>query len=418
MRRRTMNPPADPPPDRAAMPDLVALDYPGTSGRVVLPSDPFLTEALAACLSGWTPKQTRLQTSAFGRGDGILAAIIPAGEGLYHLKSRYIDEMSTDLPLASTVCALIADMSLDWSETARNVIGLHGGAVELDGQLLLLTGKARAGKSTLITRLAAEKQITFFCDDVLPITPEGIGISLGIAPRLRLPVPTGSEPLRRLTDASLLLADDRYAYVRVPSQARHGTTAPLGAILLLDRQEGETARLHHLGPAEALTTLLQQSITNFPSADEAYAHARALTMARSCLRLVYSDLEEATALILKAFSDTSRAPEALPPLRPAVIDVERTVPPAPADKVFRRMRTPRLRRHGEATFLWQPGETMIWRLNPVALAVWLMLEIPGSATEMAAAMEGLFLEVPITQLISDIAQLLSGLEEAGLAEPA
>lgn len=418
MRRRALHQPVGASPDQEAMPVLDQLDYPGTSGRVVLHPDPLLTEALAACLSGWTPQQTRLQMRHRRQESNILAAITPAHGGLYHLKSRYVDEISTDLPLASAVCALIADLSLDWSETAQGFIGLHGGAVELGGKLLLLTGKAKAGKSTLITRLALEKNVTFFCDDVLPVKPNGIGISLGIAPRLRLPVPAGSQPLKRLTEASLILADDRYAYVRVPNQAQHGTTALLGGIILLDRREGKTARLHHLDPAEALTTLLRQSITNFPSADDAYAHARTLTMTRPCLRLVYSDLEDATALIVKTFSDTNSAPKILPSLPPTAIDVETTVSPAPKDKLFRRMQSLRLRRHGNAAFLWQPGETMIWQLNSVALAVWLMLEIPSSASEMAEAMDGMFPETTFTRLMRDIAQLLAQLEASGLAEPA
>ncbi|WP_112313201.1 PqqD family peptide modification chaperone [Pseudogemmobacter bohemicus] len=389
-----------------------ALHFPGTAGRVVLPPDPALRQALAACLSGWVPKSTRLR----GLPASPLAAVAPATRpGRYHLQSRYVEEASEDLPLASTVCALIADLSQNWAETARGTVGLHGGAVAVGGQLLLITGPARAGKSTLVTRLAAAPGVTFFCDDVLPVNTGGEGIALGIAPRLRLPAPPS---LAALAHAAIITADDHYGYIRPPLQAPHGSRLPVAAILLLDRREGAAAQLHRLDPAEAVATLLRQSITGFASAEAAFARARALTRDRPCLRLVCSDLDEAAELILRSFTETGLVTAPLPPLPALPRDTGPQTPPAPAGRVFSRAPLTRLRRHGASAWLWQPGEAMLWELNPVAHAVWLMLDLPGSATDFAAALAPHFPDIPETTLTADIARLLADLQESGLISAA
>jgi len=394
---------------------LVALSFPGTSGNIVLTADTALIDGLSACVAGWQPALRRLRRPP----RGALAGVARTGAGHYRLRSRFLDRPTGDLPLASAVCGLLADLSQDWAETQPQMIGLHCGAVRIGGRLLLLTGAARAGKSTLVTRLAAEPGVALFCDDVLPVTPAAEGVALGIAPRLRLPAPAGSATLGRLAAESVFLADDRYGYVAVPDQAPHGTRAPLGAILLLDRREGAPATLHAVDPAEVLSTLLRQSITGYASAEAAFERARALALDRPCLRLVYSDLDEAAAVILRTFATGARPRAGFTPA-PACDPPPDAMPAAPVPTLAVLQRNPevRLRCHGRAAYLWQPDDAMLWELNPLGLAIWEMLALPGSAQDMADALAEVFPMIPPDCMAADAAQLLGTLQAAGLVRAA
>ncbi|MFE3839600.1 PqqD family protein [Pseudogemmobacter sonorensis] len=408
---------------KAAPPDLVALHFPGLSGRIVMTPDPALRAALGDCLAGWIPASRPADPG----DDAVLAAVSArqgAGGARYHLQSRYLDRPSANLPLASAVCALVADLSQNWAESHPDAIGLHCGALRIGGRLVLLTGRTRAGKSTLVTRLGAEPGVALFCDDVLPVVARdqgegaGEGIALGIAPRLRLPVPAASARLRALARDSMILSDDRYGYVRLAGQAPHGTRAGLGSILFLDRRAGAPARLHALDPAEALSALLRQTLTGFDSGAEAFERVRALTAEATCLRLVYSDLDEAAALITGLFAEGGRPPADFAPapaLPPA--PAEPFARAVPADHPFRRAPQARLRRHGGAAFLWRPGEAMLWELNPIGHLLWQMLETPGSAADLAEVLAEAFPDVAPDRILQDTARLLAALEEAGLVRP-
>ena len=392
------------------MPEFATLRFPGIAGPVVLTPDPALLQGLAACLSGWVPQITRSRRPPAD----VLAAVAATGDGLYHLRSRFIDRPTGNLPLASAICALLADLSQGWAEAQPDVIGLHGGAVQIGGTLLLVTGPARAGKSTLLTRLALAPGVQLFSDDVLPVTPANEGVALGIAPRLRLPAPASAPALRRLAETAMILSDDRYGYVTVPDQAPHGTIAPIGAVLLLDRQPGTAAQLYRLDPAEALSTLLRQSITGFVSAEAAFARAQALTAGRPCLRLTYSDLEEATALILQNLAPGMALPADLPTAPRLPNEGDPLPDPVAADCVFIRDPMARLRHHGAAAYLWHPDDTMLWELNPIGHAIWQMLELPGSARDLAEALAWNFPDIPVPRLEDDSARLLARLAAAGL----
>jgi hypothetical protein len=77
-----------------------------------------------------------------------------------------------------------------------------------------------------------------------------------------------------------------------------------------------------------------------------------------------------------------------------------------------------VRRLGGSAFLWQAGGTAIWQLNPVAAAVWALLEIPGSAREIAETLAEVFPEVPMAVLLDDVAGLMDGLVAEAFATTA
>ncbi|MFN4171666.1 MAG: hypothetical protein ACK4GW_07925, partial [Pseudorhodobacter sp.] len=271
------------------------LDFPGIAKPVILPREGGLRDALLRCLNGWSPRMKAWHPPGKGvAATPPLTLAEPQGQGLYRVHSAYTDDPLDELPEASAVCAMIADLAQAASEAqGQNAgIGFHCGAFTISGRLVALTGAHRAGKSTLVSRLTAEPDLRVFCDDVLALSKDGTGSALGIAPRLRMPLPDSvTDAFRQHVDASLGPADDRYGYVLSPNLARHGATAPLCAIVMLDRRAGQGAGFHHMPPEEALRLLVEQSITAYDDAGDAYATARRIVSGVAVLRLVYQDLE-------------------------------------------------------------------------------------------------------------------------------
>lgn len=403
-------------PEPARLPDdsLTSLRFAGSSGRLLLPRADDLAKALSNCLLGWD-----CETAPAGDDTPLLAAAARTGRGIprYAVSSRYTDRPSGGLPQASAVCSLIADLSQDWAESAPDILGLHAAAVGFGGGLVVITGPSRAGKSTLATRLALEPGADFFCDDVLPVDRLAHGVALGIAPRLRLPVPIGSPALARLVRDRKLLSDDRYVYVDPPQRAPHGARLPLRAILIPERREGATASFYHIDRGEALSMLLRQSLTSFPTAELAFDHATAVVAGLPVARLVYSDLDEAAALVCDQLGPT-RTPDFsdLPTIPALVPELPQDQPP-PSTTVFTRHPDVILRRVGKLSWLWLPGDGMLWEMNRVSLAIWAMLEFPGNAGDLASALAEVFADIPPTQLAADVGAVLESMEQAGLILP-
>lgn len=382
------------------------LHLAGLSRPVRLP--PELVPMLAACLSGW-PSQTGTPTPA------PLARISRLG-GRYRFAPAPPAEPMTGLTEVGAICALIAELAQARSEAPDMALGLHCAALEIGGHLAVLAGPARAGKTTLAVRLALEPGVRLYCDDVLPVRPDGQGMALGFAPRLRLPLPAqAGAALTRLVDARPGPADHRYAYVPLPDQAPHGALAPLGALILLDRRPGP-AELGRLPDSTGLRLALAQSITRADSPGAALDLALRAVRGLPALRLGYSDLDQAAALLARLLPDPAglaalpRVDASPPPTLQA--------PPASADIPLQRSPgTARRRLHG-ATYLWQPDEAELWHLNPVADAIWTLLDIPGTPADIAATLAEVFPAEPPSRIAQDTAALLGALLAAGLVQPA
>lgn len=393
---------------RGAAPVPLRIGFVGLNRQILLP--PELLEPLRSCLTGWQI------TPAPQPNAEVLCRIEPERGGLYRIRSVYFETPMEGLPAASAICALLADVSQAWCEAAPRTLGLHCGAAQIGGRLVVLTGLARSGKSTICARLCAEPGVELFCDDVLPLRSDGQATALGIAPRLRLPLPARVDPgFRRFVADHLGLRDDLYGYLSGARRAPHGQQAPIAALVLLDRRDGQAARLHRMAPAEALHRMLVQTITDLDSGAAAFKTGLRLTQGLPAFRMVYSDLEEAVALLLSAFGGAVALPPGLdigpeiaaPPPEPAG-------PPVDPTQVFRRAGRVTLRQHGADAFLWRPGAPMLYRLNPVAAAVWTLLELPTSSADLAAALAEYFPDVPGAVLLSDMRHLLGDLAQEGL----
>lgn len=390
-----------------AVQDWQRLDFAGIAHPVILPDDAALISALARVTRGWP-----VVRSAFDRPlePGSACTWLAFDRGGYRLHSTHLDTALTGLPLASAVCGVLADLAQSWSDRDGGSLALHCAAAVIGGRLVAFAGSARAGKSTLAARLTAEPDIQVFCDDMLPIAPDGTGRALGMAPRLRLPLPDRASPgFRAHVAAHLGPSDGRYGYVVTDNVAPHGTSAPLAALVVLDRRDGVPARLHALAPGEAARHLLRQNMTDLTGPDAALDLVARVAKGLICARLVYSDLEDAVAQLGRAFAGGGlelAPPVADDPAPPAAL--------ADPETVWQRAANTTIRRSAGAAFVWRLGEDSMWHLNPVAEAIWRLLDIPGSANDLADALAETFADVARARLLDDTRSLLGAMQDAGL----
>jgi hypothetical protein len=391
------------------------IRFRGIPRGVLVPDRPDLRQGLEDVLAGWPTDIRPLARPADARGE-VVSALHPSPDGAtFALASRYTDTALYGLGLAGALCGLLADVLTAHAEANPGTFTLHCGAVRFGDGLAVLCGPRRAGKSTLVARLAAEPDLAVFCDDVLPVDAEGHGLALGLAPRLRLPLPpVASARFRDHVAAHLGPADDRYGYLCTPTVARHGTRAPIAALIVLDRRESGAARLHRLDPGEGVQHLLSRNFGDLQTPAHAFALAEATARAARCLTLVYADLEDAVALLRRAL--LGDGVEIAPPLPPAPAgDLPNR--PADPDTVWSRADDAVIRRVGASAFLWRPADTTLWQMNPVAEMAWTALEIPGSARDVADTLADVFPDEPPDRILADTAALLARLADHDLARP-
>jgi hypothetical protein len=387
------------------------LAFPGIARPVLLQEDPAAIQGLAAILSGWPPAE-RQDVAA----EAALCAL-RLEPGGYHLTSAHLEQPVSGLGLAAALCGVVADLAQSHYEDCPGGLALHGGACLVGGRLLALVGPAQAGKSTLVARLSAEPDVTIFGDDVLPIGPDGLARALGIAPRLRLPLPRGAgRAFRRHVAAHLGPRDDFYGYLPTPNLAPHGAAAPLGVLLVLERRARGPARLHRLEEGEGLRHLLAHNMAPMPDPGAALALAEKVLASAMALRLVYSRLDSAVALLRQAFGDGLPLGETLAPPLPLRAPAQRS-PPADPAQLWRRAPGVALRRQGQGAILWQPGGARLWQMNAVARAIWLLLETPASASGLAALLAEVFPGEAPARLRKDAAALLGDLAAQRLILP-
>lgn len=388
------------------LPDALTLRFPGAGGPVVLPADEGLIAALTSCLHGWTPSATP------GAQNPALALVLREASGTHTLASRHLDRPLKRLTPTATACGLIADLAQGFCDGLPGGLGLHCAAFRFGaGPLILLTGGHRAGKSTLIAHLALQEGVEVFGDDVLPLSATGEAIALGAAPRLRLPLPATLGPTAR---DRILLADTQYAYLRPLCLAPHGTTARPGLLLALEREDGASPSLHPMPQDQAVALLLRQSITALPEPEAALAKAEALAAGMTCLTLRIGRADEAAAFLAQTFGPGAPPLGPLPPLPPKAQASHALAP----DRPLIRATGFTLRRMRAGLFLWHPEDSMLWHLNSLAHALWLMLETPATPADLAADLAQIFPDTPKAQITADLAAFLAEAEENGLIQPA
>lgn len=330
------------------------------------------------------------------------------------------DRPARSMNAVDAICDAIAELAVALPAEDDRVLCLHAAGVVLAGRVVVFPNVRRAGKSTLSAALAwAGHQV--FSDDVLPVAFPGGQVamveSMGVAPRLRLPLPDSLPQGFRDWAASVAGPQNRrYRYLTLPDAPTRGDSLPLGAFVLLDRQEDPCpVRLDPVPTDAAMDALLHQNFTRDRHSGDILDVMAATLAALPVWRLTYSGLEEALACLQAAFVGWPPLPEiSALPVRFRIVEPG-PQPPVPApDAPLAQRAGSTARTIGEALYLADPEGRAIHRMDPLAAAIWDMLEEPATADEIAALLAEAFPDTGRDRLHQDVAGLLSMMAGAGL----
>jgi hypothetical protein len=386
----------------------MCIRFDGASAVIALPLDQRLLDALQVAAAGWSFKEVAAP-------EAPTTVVLPLGESEYEVHSPAHEP--TPASAVGAACCIMVDVVDDMITKRPATLWLHCGSVLLNGRLVIFPSHSKV-----------------FGDDILPLAADDEkGVGLGIAPRLRLPLPaSASEGFRRFVGARTGASDEQYAYLRLENAelARHGEEAALGAIVLLDRHDGESARFLPADRAAVLLTLVNQNFTSGEPADRLLARLHALMDRLPSMTLRYSDLDAAVDAIEAMFADW---PPSLDMVEDLSTDIgrPRLVRPGEEDALQVVSGTPRLPTSthalsrsdgisirevdGELFLAGVQGEA-IYHLNPLGAGIWNLLAEPHSQEEIAQIVAGAFPDVERPVIEADVSQLLAGLMSIGMIE--
>jgi hypothetical protein len=254
----------------------------------------------------------------------------------------------------------------------------------------------------------------------------GKAVALGIAPRLRLPLPEVAGPAFRDWVASVAGPRNRqYQYLRPARQAGHGVTRPVAAFVILDRQDAPcAARLEPVAPDRAMDALLHQNFTrDRHSADVLRAMAAMLTT-RPTYRLRYAAPDEAVACLAAGCAampvpatDPGAGAGAAPVQTFRIVTETPPAPPAIPDGVGLRQRPGTVAVPiGGTLYLADAEGRAIHRMDALAEAIWELLAEPIPGTALVGLLVEAFPDADAAQIAGDVAALIRRLGRAGLIE--
>ncbi|RTR05966.1 PqqD family protein [Halomonas nitroreducens] len=390
---------------------IEVLQPSGLGVTLRLENAPRLAEALRTAMPGWplarwpAPAALSRQLAAWREADCYYQAV-PGRSRPRRLPGP-----------ATAACSLVADLIPLFLVARPRMVGLHCAAVEVGGRLVLFPATHRAGKS-LLSAAFASAGYRVFGDDVLMLTDDGRGRALGIAPRLRLPLPPGLPPgLARFIADHDGVSDARYRYLALDGDhlAGHGETRPIGAIVMLDRLPGTPgASLTRLPPGDGLLHLLGQSLAG-EDHEPAGLLERLMPMMHDlpCGLLRYDDPMAAVEAVAAGLDQ-------------AIVDAPSPAPSAPMgdawsaagpDAAWRRLPVQAEYALGEEHFLVDTHGG-VHRLSAVAGGIWRLLGLePLASAEVATLLAERFPDIGRARLGRDVACLFATLAATGLIAP-
>jgi hypothetical protein len=387
------------------------IRFAGTSATIEVPESADFLTALRAAAIDWPFAEAREDARP-------LVSVTRRGDG-YSLSAQGGQAMEASA--VGAACSVVVDAVKAYIDEHPSRLCFHCGAVRMGGRLVMFPNQYRAGKSTLVARLAAGGH-EVFGDDVLPLSrDDDRGLAIGLAPRLRLPLPANvSDAFRHFVTACAGPSDDRYLYLRLPkgTLAPRHTTAPLGAVVLLDRRRRGPASLSAASRSAALQALITRNFSRAERAGDLLARLRRLMDRLPRFTLHYSDLDEAAALLDATFGVWPPRVGALQNRDPAppVEDEWRDEPPITGRSAAARLRqNPAVRLHevdGDI-FLADAKGTAIHQLNPLGAAVWRLLAEAASEADAVEVLHRAFPAVDRRVIERDLATLFDAFAAGG-----
>lgn len=375
-------------------------------------------EEVAHCLSKILGRWPRVPAGEVAEaGDRIKIERVAKG---YRLASPWLEAPVTHRHPVDIACALVVELARDYVAEHPETLCLHGASALFGAGLVVFPNRYRAGKSVLSACLAAHGR-RLFGDDILPIVAErNEAMALGVAPRLRLPLPeTLDERTVRFIEKRRGCESARYSYLDLSEQelAPFGTLAPIRGFVLLDRQPEGAAELLPVSVGDVLRAVVWQNFARYVAPDEILGRLHALVAEARCYRLRYARAEDALPLLDGAFAAAAEERPAADGT-PSPSYHPRPVSASPRSGSGRFRRTPAVaetRVDGDI-FLTNPETGTIHHLNSVGAALWCLLEEAADLEEVVACLCLAFPDVGEPQIRADAETLIDGLTRSGLIQ--
>lgn len=339
--------------------------------------------------------------------------------GTYSVEAPWLAKPLQSKERVAALCGFVAELVRAVINDNLGMLCLHGAAAEFGGRLVVFPNRYRAGKSLLSVCLMAAG-VRLFCDDVLPVGGENDrGIALGIAPRLRLPLPDDlAAETREFISGRRALASDRYLYLRSRhgELARRGSSAPIGAFVLLDRKPGVRATLDAATSIAVLRQVILQNFAREPAAPEILERLYRIVENAQCYRLCYGRADDAAALLRDTFAAwPCNATEGKRATAKHFVPQPMSENEGNEDSGQIR-RTPGITERGAEgeRFLADRNGAAIHHLNPLGSAIWEMLAEPIADDEVIELVADAFPDVGAARIDDDVRAFLGDLRTKGL----
>jgi len=330
-------------------------------------------------------------------------------DGEYRFSASWLKEVKSYIDKVDVLCELIAQFLVAKSFYDGNALYLHAAAVAINQKLIVFPSQYRAGKSLLTVCLAANGY-QYFCDDVLPLTIEECkGRSLGVAPRLRLPIPDNIDSNSKdFIESRMELRGKRYAYLTLNrmNKASKDDLLEIGAFVLLSRQKGIQAQIEEI-PA---TTIFQQLIKqNFAREIKGSLILTTLSQVISqakCVKISYDKVDDAIKLISEHFANWPSCLEVDPHKLHASNPLSNTIDDIDKDCFLQNEGVQKVSIEGES-FLSSPDGTAIYHLNQIGSGIWELLGEPTTENGLRSILSAAFPDVDDSIITKDVSTILS-----------
>lgn len=353
------------------------------------------------------PLGSRRKKLAVGRDHGIYALLAP----WLATPIRHRDPVNA-------VCDLVVHLVHAFVATNPSSLCLHSAAVRVGSRLVVFPNVYRGGKSLLCAHLAYQGA-EIFADDVIPVRGrDNHAFALGIAPRLRLPLPDCISPgFAGFADRSAGPANGRYRYLDLGTDrvVPFGAHAPIGAFVVLDHQRGRAAALRPLAPAEMLRRVIARNFARRQPAPRILERLERLVTAVPCYRLDYDDPATAARLLTARF-ETWGAREDMNRKSERTATTGEILSWQTVSRSGARRAGPAVieRCVGDELFLVNAHTDSIYHLNSLAAALWRLTNLGLAEDEMITLIQAAFPGVPAARATGDVRALLKSLEAKGL----
>ena len=368
-----------------------------------------LLEHLSLVFPGWSILQTLEHSQP-----AVLT--IRRRDKEYEISGDWIEKPLIRHDKVAAICALVAELVRAHVNQDDRLLCLHGAAAAFAGKLVVFPSFYRAGKSLLTACLAAAGT-QVFGDDVLPLSlAEGEGIAPGLAPRLRLPLPDNlSAETRQYIEARRQLSSDNYTYLDLGNQALapRGWRLPIGAFVLLERQEGAEAQLEAASDADILRQVVWQNFAREAEAPRILEVLNRLVEQAACYRLRYDRAEDAVALLHRTFREWPDEPSRPVPATEeaqTALGAQRDL----AAHCYLRRAGIAMVQSGDQSFLADRDGAAIYHLNPVGSAIWSLLQEPMSVADIVALLLTAFPDLEPAEVEEDVSRLCRDLASRNL----